>query len=307
MFTGLRYLRSKLKWLVCTKLWKMSIHPSVRIAPTALLDRTFPQGIIIEEDAVIGEHVAILTHDITRKIMRQTRIGPRTIIEARAIVLPGVTVGADCLIMPGALVGSDMPDGTVARGNPAQFCARDPRKAKPDFPAAATTLSMYSASIPVFLRGLDVLSVSLDRAVAHATARSLDVGILVGARLAPDMLPFAGQIQRASDTAKFAAGRLADLPSPRFADTEVSIDELRQRIDATTDYLKTFQPQQFSGSAARTISYNAGGAARQSTGQDYLLNFALPNFYFHVATAHDILRHNGVPIGKRDYLGFGRE
>jgi uncharacterized protein len=169
------------------------------------------------------------------------------------------------------------------------------------------TLSMYRASISVFLPGLDVLSVLLDRAVVHAAARGFDVGILVGARLAPDMLPFAGQIQRASDTAKFAAGRLTDLPSPRFADTEVTFDELRQRIDATADYLKTFRAEQFHGSDERQISYNAGGAPRQSSGQDYLLNFALPNFYFHVATAHDILRHNGVPIGKREYLGFGRE
>jgi uncharacterized protein len=169
------------------------------------------------------------------------------------------------------------------------------------------TVSMYGASIPAFLRGLDVLSVLLDRAVAHAAARGFDVNILVGARLAPDMLPFAGQIQRASDTAKFAAGRLTDLPPPRFADTEVTLDELRQRIDATADYLKTFRPEQFGDSDARAISYNAGDAPRQLSGQDYLLNFALPNFYFHVATAHDILRHNGVAIGKREYLGFGRE
>jgi uncharacterized protein len=168
-------------------------------------------------------------------------------------------------------------------------------------------LSMYRASIPVFLRGLDVLSVLLDRAAAHAEARTFDVGILLGARLAPDMLPFTKQIQRASDTAKFAAGRLTNLPPPSFADTEVTLDELRQRIDATADYLETFRPEQFDGSGERTISYSAGGAARQTSGQDYLLNFALPNFYFHVATAHDILRHNGVPIGKREYLGFGRE
>ena len=168
-------------------------------------------------------------------------------------------------------------------------------------------LSMYRASIPVFLRGLDVLSVSLDRAVAHAAARGPDVGILLGARLAPDMLPFTGQIQRASDTAKFAAGRLTDLPSPRFADTEVTLDELRRRIDATTDFLKTLRPEQFDGNGERKISYNAGGAMRQSKGLDYLLNFALPNFYFHVTTAHDILRHNGLAIGKREYLGYGRE
>ena len=101
--------------------------------------------------------------------------------------------------------------------------------------------------------------------------------------------------------------RLTDFPSPRFADTELTLDELRQWIGVTADYLKTFRAEQFDGSDARTISYNAGGALRQSSGQDYLMNFALPNFYFHVATAHDILRHNGVPIGKREYLGFGRE
>jgi hypothetical protein len=133
------------------------------------------------------------------------------------------------------------------------------------------TLSIYRASIPVFLRGLDVLSVLLDRAAAHAKAHSFDVGVLLAARLAP-------------------------------------LDELRRRIDATADYLKTFQPEQFDDdNDERKISYNAGGAPRQSSAQDYLLNFALPNFFFHVATAHDILRHNGLAIGKREYLGYGRE
>jgi hypothetical protein len=166
---------------------------------------------------------------------------------------------------------------------------------------------MYTASIPVFLRGLDVLSVVLERAVAYAAARDFDVDILVGARLAPDMLPLSGQIQRASDTAKFAAARLTDLPSPRFADTEVTLEDLRQRIDVTDDYLKTFRAEQFDGSGERTISYNAGGAPRQSCGQEYLLNFALPSFYFHVVRTRNILRYNGVPVGKREYLGFGRE
>jgi hypothetical protein len=168
------------------------------------------------------------------------------------------------------------------------------------------TLSIYRASIPVFLRGLDVLSLLLDKAAAHAEARSFDVGNLLGARLAPDMLPFTGQIQRASDTAKFAAARLTDVPSPRFADTEVTLDELRQRVAATADFLKTFRPEQFDGSGERSITYNFGDT-RQASGEDYLLTFALPNFYFHVATAHDILRHNGLPIGKRHYLGFSRE
>ena len=168
------------------------------------------------------------------------------------------------------------------------------------------TLSIYRTSVPVFLRGLDVLSLLLDKVDDHAKARSLDVGILLDARLVSDMLPFTGQIQRASDTAKFAAGRLTGVSSPRFADTEVTLEEIRQRIRATSDYLKTFRPEQFEGSGERTISFSFGGP-RQLSGEDYLLNFALPNFYFHVATAHDILRHNGLPIGKRDYLGFGRE
>jgi uncharacterized protein len=106
-------------------------------------------------------------------------------------------------------------------------------------------LSMYRASIPVFLRGLDVLSVLLDRADVDASARGFDAGILAGARLAPDMLPFTGQIQRASDTAKFAAGRLTDFPSPRFADTELTLDELRQRIG---------QPQTISRPSERSSS-----------------------------------------------------
>jgi hypothetical protein len=169
------------------------------------------------------------------------------------------------------------------------------------------TLSIYRASIPTFLRGLDVLSVLLDRANAHAEAHKFDVDVLLSARLAPDMLPFTRQIQRASDTAKFAAGRLTALPTPRFPDTEVTLDELRQRINLTEDYLKSFSAEQFHGSSERIVSYSAGGSARQSTGEDYLLDFALPNFFFHVVTAHDILRHNGVPVGKRKYLGFGKE
>lgn len=169
------------------------------------------------------------------------------------------------------------------------------------------TLSMYGASIPVFLRGLDVLSVLLDRAVAHAAARGFDVGILVGARLAPDMLPFAGQIQRASDTAKLAAARLTGMTPPRFADDEISAGDLQRRIDATVDFLGGFRPEQFDGSDRREVTYNAGGGPRKSNGDDYLLGFALPNFFFHVATAHDILRHNGLGVGKREYLGYGRE
>ena len=167
------------------------------------------------------------------------------------------------------------------------------------------SFSMYRASIPVFLRGLDVLSVSLDQAVAQAGTRGFDVGVLVAARLAPDMLPLSGQIQRASDTAKFAAARLTETPSPRFADDETSAADLQRRIDATVEYLSGFRPEQFDGSDRREVSFNAGGRPRTSNGADYLFEFALPNFFFHVVTTHDILRHNGLSIGKREYLGFG--
>lgn len=169
------------------------------------------------------------------------------------------------------------------------------------------SLSMYRASVPVFLRGLDVLSVSLERAIAHAASHRIDVDVLAAARLAPDMLPLTGQIQRASDSAKFAAARLTETPSPRFDDNETSIEDLQLRIEATVEYLGGFGPATFEGSDRREVSFAAGGRQRRSNGDDYLFEFALPNFFFHVATAHDILRHNGVAIGKRDYLGFGRE
>ena len=169
------------------------------------------------------------------------------------------------------------------------------------------TLSMYRASVSVSLRGLDVLSVSPDCALAHAGARGFDVGVLVAARLAPDMLPFSGQIQRANDTAKFAAARLTGTPPPRFSDDETSAADLRRRIDATVEFLVGFRPEQFDGSDQQEVPFTFGGRPREFTGGDYLLEFALPNFFFHVATAHDILRRHGVGIGKRDYLGFGRE
>ena len=169
------------------------------------------------------------------------------------------------------------------------------------------TLSMYRASVPVFLRGLDVLSVLLDRAVAQGAADGFDAAELVAARLAPDMLPLSGQIQRASDSAKFAAARLTETQPPRFADDETSLADLQRRIAVTADYLGGFRPEQFDGSDLRDVAYSAGGRPRTAKGGDYLLEFALPNFFFHVATAHDILRHNGVVVGKREYLGFGRE
>lgn len=164
-------------------------------------------------------------------------------------------------------------------------------------------LSMYQASVPVFLRGLGVLSNLLDKGLAHAGQTGVDPASFVAARLAPDMLPLSGQVQRAGDTAKFAAERLTGTPSPRFPDEETTFDELQARIRATSEFLESFSAVQFEGSEDRQVSFGAANSRLSLTGEHYLLSHALPNFFFHVATAHDILRHLGVPIGKRDYLG----
>ncbi|MCR0985759.1 DUF1993 domain-containing protein [Roseomonas populi] len=164
-------------------------------------------------------------------------------------------------------------------------------------------LSMYQASVPVFLRGLGVLSALLDKGAAHAVGTGMDPAALVGARLAPDMLTLAGQVQRASDTSKFAAARLAGLAAPAFADEEASFDELQQRIQATVAFLQSVPAEGFEGSEERAVTYGPRSSPTTLPGAEYLLGFALPNFYFHVTTAYDILRHLGAPIGKRDYLG----
>jgi uncharacterized protein len=164
-------------------------------------------------------------------------------------------------------------------------------------------LSMYQVSIPVFIRGLGVLSTLLEKAAAHADQGGVDHGSLIGARLAPDMLPLSGQVQRASDTSKLSAERLSGVLSPRFPDTETSFAELQDRVARTIAYLKTIDATQMDGSETRHIELSFGSFKRSFRGDDYLLTFALPNFFFHVTTAHDILRHKGVPIGKADFLG----
>jgi hypothetical protein len=165
------------------------------------------------------------------------------------------------------------------------------------------SISMYDASIPVLLRGLGVLSTYLDKAEAHASENAVDPQNLINARLVADMLPFSGQIQRASDTSKGGAARLAGLEAPAFPDTETSFTELRDRVAKTVAFLKTVKPQQLDDSASRLIDLKALGIPNPVRGDAYLLSFVLPNFFFHVTTAHDILRHAGVKIGKRDYLG----
>jgi hypothetical protein len=165
------------------------------------------------------------------------------------------------------------------------------------------TITMYSALVPALDRALTALDAILDKAAAYAAERKIDPAVLTSARLAPDMHPLSRQVQLLSDTAKGACARLAGLDVPSFADTETTFPELKARIAKTLDFIRTVKPEQIDGSEGRAITLKAGKRELQFTGQDYLLGFAIPNFYFHVAIAYAILRHNGVPIGKLDYLG----
>ena len=165
------------------------------------------------------------------------------------------------------------------------------------------SISPYQLSIPTFQRGFAVLSKLLDKAEAFAEERKIKPEILVNARLAPDMLSLAGQIQRLSDTAKGAAARLTGTDAPSFSDDETTLAELRTRIAETVSYLATVPDAAFEGAAERTVVLKTRQQDVTFTGEDYLLTFALPNFYFHLTTAYAILRHNGVPVGKLDFLG----
>jgi uncharacterized protein len=163
-------------------------------------------------------------------------------------------------------------------------------------------LSMYQASVPVFLQLLGSHSKILQKAAAHAEARKIDPNALLSARLYPDMFPLTRQVQTAADHAKGAVARLAGADVPSFPDTEASFAELEARLQKTSDFIKTFKPEQIDGSEEREIVLHMRAQSRTFTGQTYLLHFALPNFYFHMTTAYAILRHNGVEIGKRDFL-----
>ena len=166
------------------------------------------------------------------------------------------------------------------------------------------TLSMYQASVPVFTRMLGNLAAILTKAGAHASARKIEPATLLGMRLFPDMFPLTRQVQLSADFAKNTTARLAGVEIPKFADEETSFPELQQRIAKTLDFLKGFRSAQIDGSETRDISLTIGGETIAFKGQDYLLNFALPNFYFHVTTAYDVLRHGGLDVGKRDFIGM---
>ena len=165
-------------------------------------------------------------------------------------------------------------------------------------------MSFYEASIPAYLQILNALSGLLKKAEAHCKAKNIDPEVLLGSRLYPDMLPLTKQIQLASDAAARGCARLAHVDVPSTPDTEKTFDELQQRLTKAIDYLKTFKPSQFDGSDAREVTFSIGANNNMTlTGQQFLNRFSFPNFYFHAATAHGILRHNGVEIGKRDFLG----
>ncbi|AXA91482.1 DUF1993 family protein [Massilia sp. YMA4] len=165
------------------------------------------------------------------------------------------------------------------------------------------SFSMYSASVPVFRQILNSLAAILAKAEAHIEAKKIDPAALLQYRLYPDMLPFIRQIQIAADFAKGAGARLAGQEVPSFEDTEKSFADLRQRIARTLAFLDSLPQHEIEGSAGRAITTGSGDKTRHFDGQTYLLHYALPHFFFHATTAYDILRHNGLDIGKKDFIG----
>ena len=165
-------------------------------------------------------------------------------------------------------------------------------------------MSFHDATVPAFLQILGSLSGVLGKAEAHCKAKNIAPEVLLGARLYPDMLPFSKQIQLVCDFAAKGCARLTHSEVPTTPDTEKTFDELKARLAATAAYLKTFTPAQFGGADSREVTFPVGPDKTLTLkGQQFLNAFAFPNFYFHAATAHGILRHNGVEIGKRDFLG----
>lgn len=165
------------------------------------------------------------------------------------------------------------------------------------------TISMYQASVPRFVNILNNLSAILDKAQAHVEANKIDESALTSYRLFPDMFAMARQVQIACDTAKGAVARLAGVDIPIHEDTEKTIAELKKRIAMTVAFVQSIQPAQIDGSEDNDITLRRGEKSTTYKGMQFLLGHALPNFYFHVTTIYNILRHNGVQVGKRDYLG----
>ena len=162
---------------------------------------------------------------------------------------------------------------------------------------------MYAMSVPVFVKSLGSLSAILDKAAAHAEARKIDPSVRLAARLYPDMFALTKQVQVACDFAKGSVARLAGQEPPKYDDTETTIDALKARIARTIAFVQGFAESQFEGSETREVSLKIRDQVLTYKGYPYLAHIALPNFFFHAVTAYDILRHNGVELGKRDFIG----
>jgi hypothetical protein len=165
------------------------------------------------------------------------------------------------------------------------------------------SLSMYSSSIPVFLHYLKNLSVLLKKGAEYAAEKKVDEKVLTSSRLYPDMFPLARQVQIACDVAKGCGARLAGVDVPKYEDNEATFSELQARIDKTVSFLHTLSASQIDGSEQKQIKLQAGPRELEFVGDFFLRNWALPNVFFHITTTYNILRHNGVPVGKMDYLG----
>lgn len=165
------------------------------------------------------------------------------------------------------------------------------------------TISMYQASVPAFVRALNNLAVILEKGAAHAQARKIDEAVLLNSRLFPDMFPLVRQVQIATDTARSGAGRLAGAEFPSYEDKEATFQELVLRIRNTVAYLESLKPAQIDGGEDKTISWQSRSSTKSMQALPYLLSHLLPNVHFHVTTAYAILRHTGVELGKKDYLG----
>jgi hypothetical protein len=165
------------------------------------------------------------------------------------------------------------------------------------------TISMYSASVPVFERMLRNLLAIIEKAEVNATERKIKPEVLAASRLAPDMNPLSFQIQSATDRPKFFVARVTGQQAPSWADDEQNLADLKARLNKGLEFLAAVKPEDIDGTAEKLIPLKVRGEDVEVRAQDYLLNNVMPNFYFHVATAYDILRHNGVQIGKRDFVG----
>ncbi len=165
-------------------------------------------------------------------------------------------------------------------------------------------ISMYKASVPIFVQFLTSLSAVLDKMAAHAEAKKIDPAVFLNMRLYPDMFPLSRQVSEANRHAVNTCARLAGVELPVLPTTEPNISELKERIAKAIDFVKSIKPAQIDGTEDKEIVIKfPSGAERRFIGQSLLLNFSLPNFYFHTTTAYDILRHGGVEIGKRDFMG----